>query len=96
MPYKDPEKRRTFHREYKRKWRQVHTKNQPLKGVKIFICARFPDLNLGLASFVGGFLITSRDDVVERILRDPDFMRFIFPISMDWDLVPNPIISEDE
>jgi hypothetical protein len=29
-------------------------------------------------------------------LRHPEYMRFIFPIAVDSDLTPTPLIGEDE
>jgi hypothetical protein len=91
VPYKDPEKRRQFQKEYKRKWRAAQAKNHPFKGVKVYLCARFPSLNVGLASFDGGFLITGRRDVQLQVERHPEFGRFIIPLAVD--LTP---IHEDE
>jgi len=94
MPYKDPEKRRQYNTQYKQRWRKKKAKNQP--GVRIFICPRFPGLRVGLAFFDNGFLITSRNDVIEQVLRHHEYMRFIFPVALDLDLIPAPTIDEDE
>ena len=96
MPYADPEKRKQYNTQYKQRWRKAKRGNQPLKEVRIFICTKWPSLNLGLAYFEGGFLATSSNDVIEKVLQDPAYMRFIFPISVDWDLVPAPMAEEDE
>ena len=83
MPYKDPERRKEFHRKYKRQWRAAQVKKHPLLGVKIYLCPRFPGLNVGLANFDGGFLITARRDIQAQVERHPEFGRFIFPIALD-------------
>jgi hypothetical protein len=83
MPFKDPEKRRQFQREYKRKWRKAQEKIHPLEGFRIFICPRFPGLNIGLSSFEGGFIISNRNDVIEQVLRHPEYGRFIFGLAQD-------------
>lgn len=87
MPFKDPEKRRQYNTEYKQRWRKAQTRIQP--AVRIFICPRFPSLRVGRASFDGGFLITSQKDVIELVLRDPEYMKYIFPVALDTSLVPN-------
>ncbi len=94
MPYADPEKRRRYNTLYKQRWRKEREKN--ISGFKIFICPRFPSLNVGLDWFVGGFLITSKKDVIEQVLRHPEYMRFIFPVAVDSDLTPTPSLKEDD
>jgi len=94
MPYKDIEKRRQYNTLYKMRWRKERAKNIP--GVRIFICPRFPSLSVGLVNFDGGFLITSRKDVIDQVLRHPEYMRFIFPIALDSDLTPTPSLAEDK
>ena len=59
VPYADPEKRRQFQRQYKRKWRKTQKKINPFRGFKAYVCPRFPGLGVGLAHFDGGFLITN-------------------------------------
>jgi hypothetical protein len=94
MPYKDPEKRRRYNTWYKQKWRKERAKNLP--GVRVFICPRFPVLRFGSVQFQGGFLVTSRKDEIEEVLRHPDYMTWIFPIGLDPDLVPIPSLDEEE
>lgn len=86
MPYKDPEKRRQFQREYKRKWRKDQKKINPLRAFKAYVCPRFPGVSVGLASFVGGFLITDRPAVQRQIERNPEFGVHIFPLALDLTL----------
>jgi hypothetical protein len=47
---------------------------------------RFPALNVGLASFDGGFLITARRDIQAQVERHPEYGRFIFPLALDLSL----------
>lgn len=94
MPYADPERRRRYNTEYKQRWRKAQAIKQP--GVRIFICPRFPSLRVGLGHFDGGFLITSKKEVIEQILRHPEYMRFIFPVAVDLDLLPAPVADEEE
>jgi hypothetical protein len=93
MPFKDPEKRRRYNTLYKQRWRKERAKNIP--GIRIFISPRFPSLIIGHVKFQGGFLITNEKDVVDQVLQHSDYMKFIFPISVDWDLTP-PSLDEDE
>lgn len=94
MPYADPDKRRRYNSLYKSRWRKERAKKIP--GVRIFICPRFPSLNVGLANFDGGFLITSEKDVIDQVLRHPEYMRFIFPVAVDSDLTPTPSLGGDK
>lgn len=94
MPYADPERRRQYNTQYKQRWRKAQAINQP--GVRIFICPRFPSLIIGLGCFDGGFLITSKKEVIEQVLRHPEYMQHIFPVAVDLDLTPTPMVDEDE
>jgi len=87
MPYKDPEKRRQFQKEYKRKWRKAQARINPLKGFKIYLCVRFPNLRVAPGYFTDGFLITNRPDIQAAVERDPEFGRNIFPLALDLNLV---------
>jgi len=86
MPYKDPTVRRNFQRQYKRRRRAELA--HPLRGYRAYVCVRFPNLNVGLASFVGGFLITDRPDVQAQVERHPEYARFIFPLLIDTSCIP--------
>ncbi len=84
MPYKDPEMRRRCSRESKRRARarQAH----PFHRFRIYLCVRFPNLNIGLVSFDGGFLIVdvvARPDIKAQVERHPEFGVRIFPLSID-------------
>ena len=92
MPYADPEKRRQFQREYKRKWRKAQEKINPLRGFKIYICPRFPHLLVGRDQFRDSFLITDSPETQVQVERHPEFGRFIFPIALDLSVT----IIEDE
>jgi hypothetical protein len=89
MPYKDPEKRRACSRDSKRRSRARLA--HPLRNFRAYVCMRFPQLNIGITNFNGGFLITDRRDVQDQIGRHPEFGRFIFPLCIDMTLN-----SEDE
>ncbi len=93
MPYADPERRRQFHRRYKRKLRKAKRKNLPFEEIRVYLCNRFPGLNVGLASFDAGFLITGRRDIQAQVERHPEYGRHIFPLALD--LTPQ-IEDEDE
>jgi hypothetical protein len=94
MPYKDPDKRRKNNMLYKQRWRKERAKNLP--GVRIFVCPGFPFLRFGQVQFQGGFLITNEKEVVDQVLQHPDYMTWIFPLALDWDLTPSPSLDEDE
>ena len=83
MPYADPERRRQFQRQYKRKWRAKQAKIHPLLGFKIYICPRFPFFRLARVCFDNGFLITSDVAVQAQVEAHHEFGKFIFPIALD-------------
>jgi hypothetical protein len=76
MPYKDPERRREFQREYKRKWRKAQEKINPLCGFKIYICPRFPYLRVGRDQFRESFLITDSPETQGEVERHPEFLGY--------------------
>jgi hypothetical protein len=94
MPYADPEIRRQFQREYKRKWRARQAKIQPLLGFKIYICPRFPYFPLARVRFDNGFLITKEVGIQTEVERHREFGKFIFPLALD--LTCTPMEDEDE
>ena len=83
MPYADPEKRRQFQREYKRKWRKAQERINPLRGFRVYVCPRFPFFRLARVCFDNGFLITSDVAVQSQVEAHHEFGRFIFPIALD-------------
>ena len=92
MPYADPERRRQFQREYKRKRRKTQENINPLRAFRIFICPRFPYLRLGRTSFENGFLITDNTEVQAQVKSHPEFGKIIFPLALDLTCTP----TEDE
>ena len=95
MPYADPEKRRQFQREYKRRLRlrKAQEKIHPLLGFKIYICPRFPFFRLGRSQFISGFLITDSAEVQAQVEAHREFAKFIFPLALDLTCAP---AAEDE
>ena len=75
MPYKDPEERRRYDREYKRRLRGQQGLSQPGQTPvrKAYICLKFPQLRLlpGIV-FLDGWLVTDDPEVQARIEQDPD------------------------
>jgi hypothetical protein len=61
MPYKDPEKRRQYDRDYKQRRRaqQALTKAGPIPGRKAYLCFKRPHLRWGGIVFVDGWFITA-------------------------------------
>jgi hypothetical protein len=94
VPYKDPERRRQFHREYKRKWRKAQEKINPLRGFKIYVCVRFPQLRVGRDQFRDSFLITDNPEVQAQVEEHREFGKLIFPLAMDLTCTPRE--EEDE
>jgi hypothetical protein len=57
MPFKDPEKRREYHRQYKRRQRaRLTNPGNPVR--KCYVCPDIPGLVLHLRAFRNGFYIT--------------------------------------
>ena len=83
MPYADPEKRREFHRRYKRKWRAKQAKIQPLLMFKIYLCVRFPNLHIAGTSFFNAFLITDDEQVQAQVEAHELFAKDIFSLALD-------------
>jgi hypothetical protein len=88
MPYADPEKRRQFQREYKRRWRKTQEVINPLLGFKIYVCPRFPFLWVGREQFVGGLLITKNPETQAAVAVHSYFAKYIFPVLVDIDCTP--------
>jgi hypothetical protein len=89
MPYADPEKRRQFHKQYKRRWRRAQEKIDPLRGVRIYLCLRFPGLHIpGTTSFYNGFLITDDPQVQAQVEAHELFAKHIFPLALDLTCTP--------
>jgi hypothetical protein len=88
MPYGDPERRRQFQREYKRKWRKAQEKINPLRFFKVYVCMRFPNLYLPGGAFSNGFLITDDPQVQARVEAHDLFARSIFPLALDLSCRP--------
>jgi len=87
LPYKDPEERRRYDREYKRRLRaqQGLTSRGQTPVRKAYICPKFPQLRLlpGMA-FQDGWLISDNPEEQDRIEQHPEYGRHIF----SWRLEP--------
>ena len=71
MPYKDQEKRREYHRHYKRRQRAgLSTPAAPV--TKCYLCLYFPDLVLGGCGFKTGFYITG-DPAAQAIIESHEY-----------------------
>lgn len=82
MPYKDPEKRRTFHREYKRRRRAELA--HPLTKFRVYICPQIPFLRVGPGiSFENGFFVTDCPESQNMVEANREFGRHIFPLALD-------------
>ena len=91
MPYKDPEKRRTYQREYKRRQRGncqtlSNPRLTPSKTVKrkVYICQKLPSYRLnGLIQFKNGLFVTDQPEEQKRIESDLLYGEEIFSWSVD-------------
>jgi hypothetical protein len=86
VPYKDPEKRRRYDREYKRRMRaqQGLTNRGQTRGRKAYICLRVPHLRLPGIAFQDGWFVTDKPEEQARIEQNPSYGREIF----SWRLEP--------
>src|SRR4030042_7045118 len=89
MPYADPEKRRLFQREYKRKWREKQKKISQFRGFKVYVCPKFPNFRVARAHFDNGFLITNDPEVQVQVEAHREFGRRIFALAMELHFTPN-------
>ena len=80
MPYKDPETRRRYDREYKRRIRAQQGLVQPgqTRGRKAYICLRYPHLPMSGLSFRDGWFITADPLEQATIEQDQAYGQFIF------------------
>jgi hypothetical protein len=93
VPYADVERRRRFHREYKRRLRQAKGKLSPLLSFMVFISMRYPNLSLGGgAYFRDGFMVTDDLESQKAVRSHPEFLKTIFPLAIDIGVTP---IKED-
>lgn len=98
MPYKDPEERRTYQREYKRRQRAAARRANPKCQTwsnpgrarqtgkrKAYICPKVPNYRIaGIGAFKNGFFITELLEEQQRIESDPLYGEEIF----SWVLEP--------
>ena len=86
MPYKDPEKRRIFQREYQRRRRAKEGLTNPCRPImsKAYVCFKVPQLRLPGIAFKFGFFVTDQPDVQAIIEGDPLYGKDIF----SWLLEP--------
>jgi len=86
LPYKDPEERRSYDREYKRRLRGqkglTNLGQTPVR--KAYLCLKFPDLPLPGMSFRDGWLITDNPEEQARIEQSSWYGSVIF----SWRLEP--------
>jgi hypothetical protein len=94
LPYKDPEERRRYDREYKRRLRAQPglTKPRQTPGRKAYICPKFPRLRLlpGIV-FQDGWLISDNPEEQSRIEQHPEYGRHIF----SWRVEPESAEPSD-
>lgn len=59
MPFKDPEQRRLYHKNYMRR-RRAGVKPSP--GVKVYVCEHYPFYAIGKIKFQHGRFVTDRPE----------------------------------
>jgi hypothetical protein len=86
LPYKDPEARRRYDREYKRRLRAQRglTSRSPSPVPKAYICLKFPHLRLPGIVFRDGWFITDNPFEQATLEQHPEYGRHIF----SWRLEP--------
>ena len=85
MPYKDPEERRRYDRDYKRRLRgQKSVTNSGQSPVrKAYICFKFPELKLPGIPFHNGWFVTDNPEEQSRIEQKPLYGIEIFSWRLD-------------
>jgi hypothetical protein len=79
MPHKDPEKRREYQRNYKRRQRVEGELSSPQKPVrKCYVCPEFPNMQAGGMKFRNGFLLTDDPMTQARIEALEGYGQYIF------------------
>lgn len=84
MPYKDPDRRKTYDRLYKRARRQAECRsNVRPTEVRAYICHRHPNLRLpGGISFHEGILVTADPVVQDFVEQSPEYGQVIFRVAL--------------
>jgi len=85
MPYKDPEKRRTYQREYKRRLRANEglTSTCQTQTVRAYICFKAPQLRLPGIAFKFGLFVTDQLEEQAMIENDELYGKEIFRLILD-------------
>jgi len=80
LPYKDPETRRRYDREYKRRLRAQQGLTEPGQtlGRKAYICLKYPHLRLSGTAFRDGWFITDDPAKQATIEANPAYGQWIF------------------
>jgi len=80
VPFKDPETRRRYDREYKRRLRDQRGCIQPdqTRGRKAYICLKVPHLRLPGIAFRDGWFVTDDPEQQARIEQDQAYGKQIF------------------
>lgn len=80
MPYADLERRRRYHREYRRKQRaqQGLTNPSETRLRKAYICPKAPNLRLSGAVFKGGLFVTDDPRIQAVVEGDPAYGSYVF------------------
>ena len=86
MPYKDPEKRRIFQREYQRRRRAKAGLTNPCRPIttKAYVCFKAPQLRLPGVAFKFGIFVTDQPNEQAMIEQDTLYGKEIF----SWSLEP--------
>jgi hypothetical protein len=85
LPYKDPEKRRIFQRDYQRRRRAKAGLTNPCQTLttKAYVCLKVPQLRLPGIAFKFGFFVTDQPDEQAMIEQDPLYGKDIFSWKLD-------------
>jgi hypothetical protein len=69
MPFKDAEKRRTYHKKYMRRRRagvkpglEALLNPEPITPMKTYVCERYPFYSIGKIRFKLGYYVTDRPE----------------------------------
>jgi len=86
MPYADPEAKRRYMKDYRKKYKAQQARAQAPPILKIYFCPRFPGLSIGPIRFSEGFLVTADPETQATIENLVDYGRYI----CSWVANPDP------
>jgi hypothetical protein len=87
MPYKDPERKREYQKDYRARLREAKARAQSPPARRVYFCSRYPSLKIGNSiKFVDSFFVTSCPEQQRLIESFEGYGSFI----CSWPADPGP------